>query len=64
MDTNYRRKGIGKILIEEVESWAEKQGAIAITLNSGNRSERAEAHQFYSSMGYTSKSIGFGKKLL
>jgi len=64
VDTNYRRKGIGKILIQEVESWAEKQEAIAIALNSGNRLERNDAHEFYSSMGYISESIGFVKNLI
>ncbi|RCW64541.1 GNAT family N-acetyltransferase [Saliterribacillus persicus] len=64
VNTNYRRKGIGEKLIQEVESWAKKQGAIAIALNSGNRKEREVAHHFYTSMGYTAKSTGFGKSLI
>lgn len=64
VDSNYRRKGIGKRLIEEAEIWARKQGAIAISLNSGNRNERKIAHQFYLSKGYEDKSIGFTKNLL
>nr|WP_299095504.1 GNAT family N-acetyltransferase [uncultured Metabacillus sp.] len=64
VDTNYRRKGIGKKLIQEAECWAREQGAIAIALNSGNREERKDAHQFYLSMGYKAKSIGFGKSLI
>lgn len=63
VNSNYRRKGVGKKLIQEAESWARKQGAISIGLNSGNRPERKDAHQFYLSMGYEAKSIGFGKRL-
>ncbi|MBU7595684.1 GNAT family N-acetyltransferase [Metabacillus halosaccharovorans] len=64
VDTNHRRKGIGKKLIQEAESWAKEQGAIAIGLNSGNREERKNAHQFYLNMGYKDKSIGFSKSLV
>jgi GNAT superfamily N-acetyltransferase len=64
VDKNYRRKRIGKKLIQEAESWAREQGAIAIALNSGNRGERKDAHQFYSNMGYEAKSIGFSKSLI
>ncbi|MFB9760145.1 GNAT family N-acetyltransferase [Ectobacillus funiculus] len=63
VDSSYRRKGIGKKLIQEAESWAKKQGSISIILNSGNREERKDAHQFYLSMGYEAKSIGFGKSI-
>jgi GNAT superfamily N-acetyltransferase len=54
---------IGKKLMEETENWARKQGAISIGLNSGNREERKNAHQFYLQMGYQEKSKGFVKKL-
>lgn len=64
VDTNHRRKGIGKKLIQEAENWAKDQGAIAIGLNSGNRVERKNAHQFYLNMGYKDKSIGFSKSLV
>ncbi|MCM3677052.1 GNAT family N-acetyltransferase [Peribacillus simplex] len=64
VDVNYRKKGIGKKLIQEAESWARKQGAISIGLNSGNREERKGAHQFYLIMGYKDKSIGFTKNLV
>ncbi|MCM3412696.1 GNAT family N-acetyltransferase [Metabacillus litoralis] len=64
VDTNHRRKGIGKKLIQEAENWAKEQGAIAIGLNSGNREERKNAHQFYLNMGYKDKSIGFSKSLV
>lgn len=64
VDSEYRRKGIGKKLIHEAENWASEQGAIAIVLNSGNREERKAAHQFYLSMGYQDKSVGYRKSLL
>ncbi|WP_199426694.1 GNAT family N-acetyltransferase [Thermaerobacillus caldiproteolyticus] len=63
VDSNYRNRGIGKRLIEEAESWARKQRAISIGLNSGNRDERKKAHQFYLRMGYQEKSKGFVKSL-
>lgn len=63
VDSNCRRKGIGKKLIQEAERWAREQGAITIILNSGNREERKGAHQFYLSMGYAAKSVGFSKRL-
>lgn len=63
VDSNHRRRGIGKVLIQEAERWAKKKGAIGITLNSGDRQERKAAHQFYLSMGYEIKSVGFGKIL-
>ncbi len=63
VDSKYRRKGIGKKLMQEIESWARDQGFIAIALNSGNRKERKDAHQFYLSIGFEAKSIGYGKVL-
>ncbi|MBS4206315.1 GNAT family N-acetyltransferase [Lederbergia citrea] len=64
VDSNYRSKGIGKNLLEEAESWARKTGATGIGLNSGNRPERTNAHNFYKNMGYIEKSIGFAKSLI
>jgi GNAT superfamily N-acetyltransferase len=64
VDSNYRGKGIGKNLIQEAESWARRQGAIGIGINSGNRAERLIAHKFYMNLGYEEKSIGFAKNLI
>ncbi|MDR4886000.1 GNAT family N-acetyltransferase [Fredinandcohnia sp. QZ13] len=64
VDSNFRRKGIGKELLEEAESWARRGGAVGIGLNSGNRRERINAHKFYKNMGYVEKSIGFAKSLI
>ncbi|WP_096187531.1 GNAT family N-acetyltransferase [Evansella halocellulosilytica] len=63
VDENYRGKGIGKQLLQKVEEWAKEQGAIAISLNTGTREERQGAHQFYMSMGFEPKSIGFSKEI-
>ncbi|WP_349408667.1 GNAT family N-acetyltransferase [Pseudalkalibacillus sp. SCS-8] len=63
VDAKHRRKGIGRKLLEQAEEWAKEQGAISIELNSGNRDERREAHQFYRKMGYENKSIGYSKSL-
>lgn len=64
VDSKFRGKGIGKKLLEEAESWARSIGANGIGLNSGNRSERFNAHKFYKNMGYVEKSIGFAKSLI
>ena len=63
VDSQCRRRGIGEKLLLETERWAIEQGAIAIGLNSGNRSERLAAHRFYAQMGYEQKSTGFSKAL-
>ncbi|MEK3889842.1 GNAT family N-acetyltransferase [Bacillus sp. FSL K6-3431] len=63
VDSNYRNKGIGRLLLTEAEKCAKKLGAEGIGLNSGNRSERDNAHQFYKHMGYIAKSTGFAKSL-
>lgn len=63
VDSNFRRKGIGKKLIEEAENWTKEQGALFVALNSGNREERKDAHQFYWEVGYKAKSTGFVKSL-
>jgi GNAT superfamily N-acetyltransferase len=63
VDAKYRNKGIGSLLMEEAEHWAKNQGAITIGLNSGNRIERQQAHQFYLQRGYKERSIGFVKEI-
>jgi GNAT superfamily N-acetyltransferase len=63
VDANYRNNGIGSLLMEEAEHWAKNQGAVAMGLNSGNRIERQQAHQFYLQRGYKKRSIGFAKEI-
>jgi N-acetylglutamate synthase-like GNAT family acetyltransferase len=48
-----RQRGVGEQLIKEAERWATELGATRLILNSGNRPERAAAHQFYPKMGFT-----------
>lgn len=48
--TEYRRKGIGKALLEKVERWAKETGAAGVRLVSGG--SRIDAHSFYNSLGY------------
>lgn len=60
---NYRKKGIGRILMNEAERWANEIGAYQIVLTSGLRDERKAAYAFYQSIGYEIKASGFVKKL-
>lgn len=57
----YRRKGIGTMLLKTAEKWADKNSIDVILLNSGL--PREEAHAFYESQGYCKKSYGFIKKV-
>ncbi|WP_027964928.1 GNAT family N-acetyltransferase [Halalkalibacillus halophilus] len=63
VDENYRQQGIGTAMIQHIEKWARDQGLAMITLNSGNREERKQAHQFYIQRGFEPKATGFYKKL-
>lgn len=46
----YRRKGVGRALLGEVEAWAKKTGARGVRLVSG--ASRTGAHAFYRRCGY------------
>lgn len=48
-----RRLGIGKRLMEEMESYAKVNGFSGIRLSSGE--SRADAHRFYESIGYVNR---------
>jgi len=63
VDSKYRKQGFGEKLIEKAEEWAKKKGANRIVLNSGNRSERNDAHHFYIRRGFEGKATGFYKGL-
>lgn len=63
VDSKHRKQGIGERLIEEAEGWAKEQRANRIVLNSGNRSERDGAHDFYVKRGFEGKATGFYKAL-
>lgn len=47
----YRRRGIGRALLNAAEAWAKDRGLSAMRLNSG--AARKDAHLFYRSAGYT-----------
>ena len=57
----YRRRGIGKMLMEHVERFAAEQGAPYVGLASGI--SRVEAHAFYENRGYRKTSYWFRKSL-
>jgi ribosomal protein S18 acetylase RimI-like enzyme len=50
VSSNFRRNGIGKMLLTEVEKWAKDTGAYGVRLVSG--ATRIGAHAFYISCGY------------
>lgn len=47
----YRRRGIGKMLLSAAEDWAKADGAAGVRLSSGET--RTGAHAFYRSLGYS-----------
>ena len=57
----YRRLGIGKMLMDRVEQLALQEGAPYIGLASGIR--RTEAHAFYERLGFQKTSFWFRKNL-
>jgi GNAT superfamily N-acetyltransferase len=61
--SDYRSKGIGRLLLSRAEEESKALGVSGIALNSGNRSEREAAHAFYERLGFEKKSTGFVKKL-
>lgn len=48
--SEYKRKGIGRALLQQVENWARETGASGIRLVSG--ATRTDAHTFYRRCGY------------
>ncbi|MBO3066067.1 GNAT family N-acetyltransferase [Staphylococcus shinii] len=64
INSNYRGKGYGTFLLKESEALATQLVCKVITLNSGNRLERDNAHSFYYNNGFEKKSSGFSKTLL
>ena len=53
-DIEYRRKGIGKKIMENAIKYAKEQNCYKVLLQSGN--ERTEAHRFYESIGFDGES--------
>jgi GNAT superfamily N-acetyltransferase len=50
VDEQYKRKGIGKMLIEYIKPWCIKQGTASLRVRCNIK--RTEAHQFYSDLGF------------
>lgn len=48
-----RRLGAGRLLVAAAESWAQAQGATAISVRSST--QRVESHKFYPAIGYERK---------
>lgn len=63
VDKNYRKKGIGKLLIETVYEWSRLKECRNIRVRSNTI--RKEAHQFYKKLGFTEtkEQKVFGKQL-
>ncbi|MBQ8280970.1 MAG: GNAT family N-acetyltransferase [Lachnospiraceae bacterium] len=63
VSSGYRKRGIGKALLNHAENWAKESSINIIRLNSGIT--RKEAHEFYRAMGFDSEKgqICFNKKL-
>ena len=68
VDSDYRDRGIGKILMEHVEDWAENKNLTKLRVRS--RTSRDNAHRFFKSYGFTQsktqhifdKPLGIGKR--
>ena len=53
VSSEFRRRGIGRMLLKRAERWANEEGIHKIRLNSG--ASRKEAHSFYRAMGYSNE---------
>lgn len=64
VSSKYRKKGIGRALIDRAEKWAMENGISVMRLNSG--AARKEAHEFYRRLdyGFEKEQIRFIKKLI
>jgi len=51
VSSEYKQKGIGRALLQQVENWARETGASGIRLVSG--AIRTDAHAFYRRCGYS-----------
>ena len=53
-DARYRRKGIGKIVVENAIEYTKEHNCYKVVLQSGNK--RTEAYKFYEAIGFDSTS--------
>lgn len=56
----YKRRGIGRALLEEVEVWARKTGCAGVRLVSG--AAKTGAHAFYRQCGYSGNKMQLNLK--
>ena len=61
VDEGWRRRGLGRALMDHIEAWLRQHGASSVTLTSGKH--RAAAHRFYEAIGYDATGVRFGKPL-
>lgn len=63
VSSEYKRCGIGKALLSQVEAWARETGACAVRLVSGET--RTGAHEFYRRCGYScgKRQLNFSKEV-
>jgi GNAT superfamily N-acetyltransferase len=63
VDQEHRYKGVGRLLMKQIENWATKSGSEGVLLRSNIK--RKEAHLFYEKIGYTNikQSLTFYKSL-
>jgi ribosomal protein S18 acetylase RimI-like enzyme len=61
VDERFRRRGIGKRLIQEAEKWFGDKRANTVVINSGYH--RHQAHDFYRNVGYKDTGLRFIKEL-
>lgn len=59
--SRFRRRGVGRALLQAVECWCADRGIPDIRLHSGNA--RGEAHQFYEACGFKRAGFRFTKSL-
>lgn len=50
VSANYRRRGVGSVLVARAEEWANRIGAEAIVVRSNTK--RAVSHSFYPALGF------------
>jgi len=53
-DKDYRKKGIGKNIVENAIKYAKEQNCYKVVLQSGNK--RTDAYKFYESLGFNGES--------